>query len=184
MWPKLTVGNLARQAGHYKELESILLRFEQVTHTPSDANVRLAEGDSDGAVGEATAETQSGGRQTFLFSATLMLPPVAREVNAQRLKKHKPLASDSTMDKLLRTIKFHNTMKVVDLTRSQLVAARLQQKKVACLQAMLNTSFLPLRIPICLPHGPTLVYILLAARKRDISFPCVTQPSWSSHRLL
>jgi len=110
------------EAGHYKELESILLRFEI-----------SAAAEEDGS--DAAAPPRVGaGRQTFLFSATLMLPPAAREMNAHRLKKHKAIAPDSTMDKLLRTIKFHNTMKVVDLTRSQLVAARLTQKKISCMQ--------------------------------------------------
>ena len=39
------------------------------------------------------------------------------------------------MDMLLRTIKFRNAMKVIDLTRSQLVATRLEQAKVTCLPA-------------------------------------------------
>ena len=50
-------------------------------------------------------------RQTFLFSATLMLPPNAKEMNAKRLAKHKATSTESTMDQVLRMIVFRNEMK-------------------------------------------------------------------------
>jgi len=56
-----------------------------------------------------------------------MLPPNAKEANAKKLKAHKQIKSHSTMERLLAKITFQNALKVVDLSRKQLVATKLQQ---------------------------------------------------------
>lgn len=119
------------EAGHFKELENILLRLEQTNANLTDGapapNSASAEGrkgdedggdddssiemlddddgegegvDADGSAAPASAPSRASGvsgakadvdgvRQTFLFSATLMLPPALQEKNAKRLQKHK-----------------------------------------------------------------------------------------------
>ena len=185
------------EAGHYKELESVLLRLEMSNKQDSENLLLKGAVHTDGAecapprsprsastlprhartphhrssaplctaphsvlrrtfdAARAAYEADAGAedipmgegaggaashRQTFLFSATLMLPPAAREINAKRLKRHQAVKPDSTMDKLLRTVKFQNAMKVIDLTRSQLVATKLTQRKISCLQVQSSLS--------------------------------------------
>ena len=62
-----------------------------------------------------------------------MLPPNAKEANAKKLKAHKQIKSHSTMERLLAKITFQNALKVVDLSRKQLVATKLQQAVVTCM---------------------------------------------------
>ena len=73
-------------------------------------------GGGGGRAASKGGEAAAGGvrRQTFLFSATLMLPPAAREANAKRVARHKVAGGHSTMDKLLRMLRFRNTLKVGD----------------------------------------------------------------------
>jgi len=59
-----------------------------------------------------------------------MLPPALREGNAKKIKAHKPLTAGSTTDALMRTVKFLNPIKIVDLSRSTLVAEQLSQVSI------------------------------------------------------
>ena len=80
--------------GHFKELESLLRLLEQ---PKPDDDVAAAppeeEEEEEDAIVLAEDADASGGsvshRQTFLFSATLMLPPKARDAYAKRLQKRK-----------------------------------------------------------------------------------------------
>eukprot|EP00965_Chrysotila_dentata_P172939 5707489-Pleurochrysis_carterae.AAC.1 len=51
-------------------------------------------------------------RQTLLFSATLMLPPAAREAHAKKIKAHKPIPTGSAMDTLMRAVPLTQKLKV------------------------------------------------------------------------
>lgn len=109
------------EAGHYKELGHVIELLQQPEAPEDDTQEE-----------ELPPPIQ---RQTFLFSATLMLPQMARELNAKRLKQHKPLREGSTMDTLMKAITFLNPIKVVDFSRKELVATKLEQAKLSCLPA-------------------------------------------------
>ena len=98
-------------------------------------------------------------RQTFLFSATLMLPPKARESNAKRLTKQKPGSSGGAgaMDSVMRTIVFHNPLKVVDLSRQGLVATNLEQSQISCMHDE-KDAYLMLLLRTRLATGRTIVF--------------------------
>ena len=123
--------------------------------------------DEDGVVADASGGGSSDGggaskrgRQTFLFSATLMLPPAARESSAARLAKNKPLADaqkGSTMDSLLRQVVFRNSLKVVDLSRPALVPTQLEQTQLACAHED-KDAFLMLMLRTRLASGRTIVF--------------------------
>ena len=92
-------------AGHFKELDNILQLLQQKSNGGSgvegeEADTAAGEAATAGG-GEAAAAAAGGGgggggakavarptspRQIFLFSATLMLPPNAKEANAKKLK--------------------------------------------------------------------------------------------------
>ena len=99
------------EQGKFRELQSILrLMDNDTTGGKSTSQADGAQGSApEAATTAGTADDGDGAegghdgvrRQTFLFSATLMLPPKAREANAKKLAKHKATSTDSTMDKLL-----------------------------------------------------------------------------------
>ena len=120
------------EAGHFKELQNILRLLEQTAMSGEEPSAEpAAEPDAEPDAAEP-AEPGAASRQTLLFSATLMLPPNAREANAKRLASRKPLSTDSTMDKLLRMVVFRQKLKVVDLSRPELVARGLSQAQLSC----------------------------------------------------
>ena len=116
--------------GHFRELTHIL---NLVQRTPDDDDV-ADDDDGGGGGGLRPLGEAFGGRQTLLFSATLTLPPAAREANAKRLKKHKPLpeSSGSSIEALLGRVVLGAKPKVVDLSRKQLVAEKLEQARLSC----------------------------------------------------
>ena len=135
-------------AGHFKELDNILQLLQQKSNGGSGVEGEEAadDGDAAGAAGAAEGGGATGGggggkaaarqtspRQIFLFSATLMLPPNAKESNAKKLKAHKAIKSHSTMERLLSKLTFQNALKVIDLSREQLVASRLTQAVLTCM---------------------------------------------------
>ena len=79
--------------GHFKELESLLRLLEQPKPDDDVAAAPPEEEEEEDAIVLAEDADTSGGsgshRQTFLFSATLMLPPKARDAYAKRLQKRK-----------------------------------------------------------------------------------------------
>jgi hypothetical protein len=87
----------ADEQGHFKELESLLRLLEQPKPDDDVAAAPPEEDEEDGAIVLAEDGDASGGsgshRQTFLFSATLMLPPKARDAYAKRLLKRKVLTA-------------------------------------------------------------------------------------------
>ena len=104
--PLLSPHAHAHPQGHFKELESILRLLEN--GAAAEAPLEDAAPDPDPA-----AMASEGRRQTFLFSATLMLPPKARESNAKAVARHKSTSgAASTVDKLLRMIQFQSQLKV------------------------------------------------------------------------
>ena len=117
--------------GHFRELTHIL---NLVQRTPDDDDVAGDDADGGGGGGLRPLGEAYGGRQTLLFSATLTLPPAAREANAKRLKKHKPLpeSSGSSIEALLGRVVLGAKPKVVDLSRKQLVAEKLEQARLSC----------------------------------------------------
>ena len=128
------------EAGHFKELRNILNLLERGT-------AGVDEGDYEAPTpvefddGNGAARGGAKKRQTFLFSATLMLPPMGREANAKRLEKHGKAPAvgggaaggGGAMDSVMRMIVFRNPLKVVDLSREQLVASGLEQSQISCM---------------------------------------------------
>ena len=91
--------------------------FGTVLSAGGDGGAASSSSSSSGkAAGGSGKGGGSGGaavkRQTFLFSATLMLPPGAKEANAKKILSHKPMGT-STMDNLLKKIVFKNQTKVL-----------------------------------------------------------------------
>ena len=116
-------------AGHFKELDNILQLLQQRSNggsgvegeeadTAAGEAAAVGAGEAGAAAGGAKAAArQTSPRQIFLFSATLMLPPNAKEANAKKLKAHKNInKSKSTMEALLAKLKFQNALKVLDLS--------------------------------------------------------------------
>ena len=99
------------EAGHFKELESILHEISKLDEQ-SDDNLDAPDPE----------------RQTFLFSATLMLPSNAREFNARFIKKGKS-SQDITMDTLLQKIKLKKKTKIVDLSQEHFMSSNIEQVK-------------------------------------------------------
>ena len=100
-------------AGHFKELDNILQLLQQRSNGGSgvEGEEEPAEGEAGGGTVAKAAARQASPRQIFLFSATLMLPPNAKESNAKKLKAHKAIKSHSTMERLLSKLKFQNALK-------------------------------------------------------------------------
>jgi len=155
------------EQGHFRELQSILrlLENEQLMDS-SNASGAAPVGDGEGNGNDSHDESHGGDsgtdptsarRQTFLFSATLMLPPKAREANAKRLSQRKATPKDSTMDKLLRMIEFRNQMKVVDLSRPELVARGVEQSQLSCTRDE-KDAFLFLLLRTRFANGRTIIF--------------------------
>ena len=93
------------EAGHFQEVTRLL----DLLNRPAAPAPAPADADANSAAAAASAAT--GPRQTFLFSATLMLPPAARETHAKRVAQHKPLPSGSAADSLMQKVAFLNPLK-------------------------------------------------------------------------
>eukprot|EP00967_Tisochrysis_lutea_P044219 scaffold53551_cov23-Tisochrysis_lutea.AAC.1 len=65
------------ETGHFQEVSRILELLGQIPRATS--------------TGPDARNLNTRPRQTFLFSATLMLPPAAREAHAKKIKNHKPV---------------------------------------------------------------------------------------------
>ena len=180
------------EAGHFKELRSILALLERRAaqeemeigaggggeggemdeegeeeddeEEDDEDEEEDEEEDKEGAAGSevkqeqpASTSSAASSRQTFLFSATLMLPPNAKVMNAKRLSKHKATRTDSTMDQVLRLLVFRNELKVLDLSRAGLVAAGLEQAQLSCTRDE-KDAFLLLLLRTRMAHGRTIVF--------------------------
>lgn len=162
------------EQGHFRELESILRLLDDAGDGGTSESGADAAGDAQGGAvaladdddgGDAAGDGANGSdglgrRQTFLFSATLMLPPKAREAYAKRLnaKRLNAMPTTSTMDKLLRMVRFTNRLKIVDLSRKGLVAERLQQSQLSC-TVQEKDLFLFLLLRTRLAYGRTIVFV-------------------------
>ena len=145
------------EAGHFRELRNILGQVERKVTNDDGAEGFAEEEDTAAATAAAGAPSAAAKRQTFLFSATLMLPPNAKEANAKALAKAKPTKKDSTMDTVLRMLVFRNSLKVIDLSRPELVAAGLTQAQLSCTHEEKDV-FLFLLLRTRLASGRTIVF--------------------------
>ena len=180
------------EAGHFRELRSILNLIEKGSRPEDEEGFEApmieevgAEHEEGDEEEEEKAEENQGGdsgalkRQTFLFSATLMLPPKAREANAKRIAKHKqPVTTPSqgkggggngsngsgngnggggAMDSIMKQIVFRNPLKLVDLSRKQLVTTNLEQAQLT-VQKEEKDAFLFLLLRTRLSTGRTIVF--------------------------
>ena len=108
------------EAGHYKELGHVIELLRQ-----PGARGRHPRGGA----------SSSDSAPNLFVQRDAHVTQMARELNAKRLKQHKPLREGSTMDTLMKAITFLNPIKVVDFSRKELVATKLEQAKLSCLPA-------------------------------------------------
>eukprot|EP01127_Copromyxa_protea_P024327 TRINITY_DN9502_c0_g1_i1.p1 TRINITY_DN9502_c0_g1~~TRINITY_DN9502_c0_g1_i1.p1 ORF type:complete len:547 (+),score=155.74 TRINITY_DN9502_c0_g1_i1:956-2596(+) len=107
------------EKGHFKDLEHIL---GAIDHTYEDE-----------AEEEAVVATT---RQTFVFSATMMLSAEARKTLGKRLRKvstKKRKDAPDTLDRLMEMVQFKRKVDVIDLSPPKVTALNLIETKIECM---------------------------------------------------
>lgn len=124
-------------------------------------------------------------RQTFIFSATLTLPPSQSFVDAKLNQKGKKsvamkLGVDGAIAEILEKTRAHGETKVVDLTSSSKIFANKKAKSVEVRESTLSTesSRLPpglslLQIQCTQKHKDSHLYAYLVTTAQGASGPCL-----------
>ncbi|KAK3269295.1 hypothetical protein CYMTET_22260 [Cymbomonas tetramitiformis] len=139
------------EKGYFAELTSILGKLPQHPKKGEDARAagkgktqskkqkqqehQEPEGEEAETAAAATGSDGEAGRQTFVFSATLALPPSLRKrlkLGESQLKSARKVERSSAMEDLMAQIQFRGQPKVVDLTSSRITASSLLEAMIAC----------------------------------------------------
>jgi hypothetical protein len=126
---------------------------------------------------------RSSRRQTFLFSATLMLPGEGRESSSSKRKLKKRNGPESSMlDELADRMTFREDPLVIDLGTKQTVAEGLEEKRVDCIDGDKVPSSLPRSNTVSCWYGIIMVMTLMMILDRIticiISYRVVPVKHW------
>jgi ATP-dependent RNA helicase DDX24/MAK5 len=130
--------------------------FAELTHLIRFLSTRQAEAVAAGAKSKVKR------RQTLVFSATMTIDPARRAgvVQRQSSKSRRKAASheaQSAMERVLDELDFGRQLATVDLSREQLMAERLDEAKIECVETE-KDFYLAYCLMMLAPGGRTLVF--------------------------